>query len=83
MVHQVISSIKLLSTLKINKEQNKILAANKIENLLNQIDFDAEVVPLDDSEELIQLLSSLKDGKLTKEETEMIQEISVTKMNLF
>ncbi len=83
MIHQVISSIKLLSTLKINKEQNKILAANKIENLLSQIDFDSEVVPIDDSEELIQLLSSLNNEALTEKEVEMIQEISVTKMNLF
>lgn len=83
MIHQVISSIKLLSTLKINKEQNKILTINSIENLLSQIDFDAEVIPIDDSEELIQLLSTLKDEKLTKEEIEMIQEISLTKMNLF
>ncbi|SNR64755.1 hypothetical protein SAMN06265371_107213 [Lutibacter agarilyticus] len=83
MIHQVISSIKLLSTLKINKEQNKILAANKIEHLLNQIDFDSEVLPIDDSEELIQLLSSLNNEALTEKEVEMIQEISVTKMNLF
>lgn len=83
MIHQVISSIKLLSTLKINKEQSKIITANKIENLLKQIDFNSEVVQIDDSEKLIELLTSLNKKKLTDIEIKMIQEISVTKMNLF
>lgn len=80
MIKQVIENIKLSAAFKIHKEKNRVLAAHSIENLIAQIDLNSEVIPISDIEKLIKLFSSLKKGKLTAREIEVIIEISETKI---
>lgn len=77
MIHQKISKIKLSATNKIDEEVNTLVAANTIQELLTQIDFNAEVVPMHDSEKLIKLFTSLKGKELSTTEIGLIKEISL------
>lgn len=58
-----------------NCEEGKLKAANSIKELLDQIDFKAEVVPENNIEMFTRLLTSLKGEPLNKEEKELIGEI--------
>jgi hypothetical protein len=58
-----------------NCEEVKMKAANSIKELLDQIDFKAEVVPENNVEMFTRLLTSLKGEPLSKEEKELIGEI--------
>lgn len=77
MIHQKISKIKLSATNIIDEEVNRLVAANTIQELLNQIDFNSEVVPMHDSEKLIKLFTSLKGKELNITEIGLIKEISL------
>lgn len=77
MIHQKISKIKLSATNIIDEEVNRLVAANTIQELLNQIDFNSEVVPMHDSEKLIKLFTSLKGKELNIAEIGLIKEISL------
>lgn len=76
MIHQKISKIKLSATFKIDEEVNRLVAANTIQELLKQIDFSSEVIPMNDSEKLIKLFTSLKESELNKNEIQLIKEIT-------
>lgn len=58
-----------------NCEEGKLKAANSIKELLDQIDYKAEVVPESNIEMFTRLLTSLKGESLSKEEIELIGEI--------
>ena len=58
-----------------NCEEGKLKAANSIKELLDQIDFKAEIVPENNIEMFTRLLTSLKGEPLNKEEKELIGEI--------
>lgn len=76
MIRQIISNIKLSSSHKINEEVNKFSAADTIQKLLNQIDFNYEVVPAHDSDKLQKLFTTLKGEGLNISEIAIIEEIS-------
>ncbi len=57
------------------KQPEKLVAILKIKQLLNLIDFNAEVVPLHDEDHLIKLLTSLKNERLTKQELLIAKEL--------
>lgn len=61
-----------------NPVQNpsKLKAIKEIKRLLSKIDFNAEVVPMDNSIKLKELLISLKGSPLTKEESELVEELT-------
>lgn len=80
MIHQKISKIKLSATKRIDEEVNKLVAANTIQELLNQIDFNSEVVPIHDCKKLIKLFTSLKGKELNTNEIELIKEISLEEL---
>lgn len=56
-------------------DEGKMKAANSIKELLDQIDFKAEVVPENNVEMFTRLLTSLKGEPLSKEENELVDEI--------
>ena len=60
-----------------DSEQNllKLKTIRNLRNLLMQIDFTSETVPLENTEKLIELLTSLKGEKLTKEESNIAEEL--------
>lgn len=59
----------------IYKEQNRLISIKTFQVLLNQIDFDAEMVQIENVEKLANLLISLKGRALTEEEFELLDRI--------
>lgn len=60
-----------------NPNQNplKLKAIEEIKRLFTKIDFNAEVVPMDSATKLEELLISIKGTPLTKEESELVEEL--------
>lgn len=58
-----------------NKEPNKLMALQAIKNLLEQIDFSAEVVPLHNENQIIQLFVSLKGEQLSQDEVQIAKKL--------
>jgi hypothetical protein len=54
----------------------KLKAIRDTKKLLNQIDFNAEVVPLENSTKLEKLLVFLKGNLLTKDESKLVEELT-------
>ncbi len=53
----------------------KLKAIKEIKRLFTKIDFNAEVVPMDSASKLAELLVSIKGSELTKEESELVEEL--------
>ena len=53
----------------------KLKAIEEIKRLFTKIDFNAEVVPMDNASKLKELLVSIKGTPLTKEESELVEEL--------
>ena len=75
MITEKLNFIELDVKSKIYREQNKLAAVKTIQELLGQIDFEAEVVPTKDIERLTKLLYSLKGRALNEEEIELLRSI--------
>jgi len=60
-----------------NPDQNplKLKAIEEVKRLFTKIDFNAEVVPMDSASKLTELLVSIKGTPLTKEESELVEEL--------
>jgi hypothetical protein len=75
MIHSKI----LLIELELNKDSLKnkelLTALNSIKKLLNQIDFTAEVLPLEEFKKVKQVFESLKNESLTKNEKFIIKQL--------
>jgi hypothetical protein len=67
-----LTSIELEVKSSIYKEQNKLLAIKTLQDLLDQIDFNSEIVPMENIEKLSRLLISLKGRALNEEERELL-----------
>ena len=67
-----LTSIELEVKSSIYKEQNKLVAIKTLQDLLAQIDFNAEIVPMENIEKLSRLLNSLKGRALNEEERELL-----------
>jgi hypothetical protein len=61
---------------RMEKEAGRLEAIRSIRKLLSEVDFTAEVVPVEDKDRLIRLLVSLKGHALTDNELEVINEIA-------
>ncbi|MDG2446887.1 MAG: hypothetical protein P8M33_03200 [Flavobacteriaceae bacterium] len=59
------------------KNQEKLSAVQNIKKLIEKIDFEAEVVPMQNKTKLNKLLISLKGSFLTEEESKIIEELVV------
>ena len=75
MITEKLNFIELDVKSKIYREQNKLAAIKTIQELLSQIDFEAEVVPTKDIERLTKLLYSLKGRALNEEEIELLRSV--------
>lgn len=75
MILKILSEIKLNSRAKIEEEAHKVLAISSIQKMLAEIDFESEIVQINDANKLINLLTSLKGKPLTKDEINIIEEI--------
>ena len=75
MITDKLNFIELNVKSTIYKEQNKLAAVKTIQELLSQIDFEAEVVPMKNVERLTKLLYSLKGRALNEEEIELLRSI--------
>lgn len=53
----------------------KLKAIEEVKRLFTKIDFNAEVVPMDSAGKLKELLVSIKGTPLTKEESELVEEL--------
>ena len=53
----------------------KLKAIKEIKRLFTKIDFNAEVVPMDNSIKLKKLLVSIKGTPLTQKESELVEEL--------
>ncbi|PWK18238.1 hypothetical protein [Xanthomarina spongicola] len=53
----------------------KLEAVNSIKSLIKQIDLNAEVVPLENVKKVRNLLESLKEDSLTKQEVLIVKEL--------
>jgi len=60
---------------QIKREKDKLKAVRSLIDLLSQIDFTAEVVPIKGSKKLNDLLVSLKGKPLSNWETDLVSEI--------
>jgi hypothetical protein len=72
MILNKLTSIELEVKSSIYKEQNKLVAIKTLQDLLDQIDFNAEIVPMENIEKLSRLLNSLKGRALNEEERELL-----------
>ena len=72
MILNKLTSIELEVKSSIYKEQNKLVAIKTLQDLLDQIDFNAEIVPMENIEKLSTLLNSLKGRALDEEERELL-----------
>ena len=59
------------------KNLEKLSAVQNIKKLIEKIDFEAEVVPMQNKTKLNKLLISLKGSFLTEEESKIIEELVV------
>ncbi len=75
MIRGKIKQIELEIKYNIFTEQKKLKAVQTVKELLDQIDFTVEVVPLEDIEKLSRLLVTLKGKPLNEEENRLIEKI--------
>lgn len=74
----ILTRLLLIEYATVNsKERNhrKLKAIREIRNTLLQIDFRAEIVPLENIKNLGNLLSSLKGNKLSNDELILVEEL--------
>ena len=75
MIQELLVDIEMDVKYKIYTEQKNLVAIKNLKELLNQIDYDAEVVPYKDKEKLSRLLVSLKGQTLNDDEHRMVERI--------
>ncbi len=75
MIQKILAEIEIEVKYRIYYEQKNLTAVKNLKELVDQIDFNAEVVPLQDKNRLSKLLISLKGSELNENENEMIDQI--------
>ncbi len=75
MIIDKLSKIELTSKYRINSEYRKLDTVRIFKELLNQVDFSSEIVPMEDYKKLTKVLTSLKGKQLSKCETKLIEEL--------
>ena len=75
MIQELLTDIEMEVKYKIYTEQKNLVAVKNLKELLNQIDHEVEVVPLEDKNRLSKLLVSLKGQALSDVEYRMIERI--------
>ena len=75
MIRNLLSEIEVEIKYRIYRENKYLSALKNIKESLNQIDFDAEIVPVENKSKLIQLFTSLKTEDLIEDELYLIDQI--------
>jgi len=75
MIVEKLSQIEVEAKYNINSEYRKIETISGIKRLLNQIDFSSEIVPIEDSERLTNIMTYLKGKQLNGCESNLVKEI--------
>lgn len=75
MIRKIISEIEFDLKYQSGITQSRLDAINSVKNLLNQIDFDVEIVQLVEVDSLYKLFISLKGEELKEEEKKLLREI--------
>ena len=75
LIFNKIFQIELIAKDTINKERKMLNAIISIKQLLNKIDFSAEIVQINDFDQLKELLIDLKNEPLNEVELKLIQRI--------
>ena len=75
LIFNKIFQIELIAKDTINEERKMLNAIISIKQLLNKIDFSAEIVPINDFDQLKELLIDLKNEPLNEVELKLIQRI--------
>ena len=76
MIIEKLSKIEKIAECNMHSEYRKIETVRVFKKLLNQIDFSSEIVPIEDSERLIKLMTLLKGEQLNGSETNLVEEIT-------
>lgn len=77
MITQILTEIESDVKFKIFTEQKRLKAVKTIKNLLFQIDFNAEIIPLEDEKKLSQLMFELKGQDLNEDEFRVIKDLII------
>lgn len=75
MILEKLTKIEVAVKYNINSEYRKIETIRGFKELLNQIDFSSEIVPVEDSERLTKVLTSLKGKQLNRCESNLVEEL--------
>lgn len=75
MIRKLLSEIEVEIKYRIYRENKYLNALRDIKESLNQIDFESEIVPVEDKSRLIKLFTSLKNEDLIEEEIYLIDQI--------
>lgn len=76
MILEKLLKIELKTKYNIQSNYRKIKTINAFKELLQEIDFSSEIIPMEDSERLAQVLTSLKGMQLNGCETKLVAEIT-------
>ncbi|MEL4457299.1 hypothetical protein [Lutimonas vermicola] len=75
MIQKLLTDIEMEVKYNIYTEQKNLIAVKNLKELLNQIDYEAEAVPLEDKHKLSRLLVTLKGRALSDAENQLIERI--------
>jgi len=75
MIQDILADIEMDVKYTIYTEQKNLIAVKNLKEILNQIDHEAEVVPVVDKEKLSSLLVLLKGQSLSDDEYRMIERV--------
>ncbi|MCK5638945.1 MAG: hypothetical protein KAH67_09545 [Flavobacteriaceae bacterium] len=73
MIKEKLSEIELDVKYNIFKEQKLLKSIESIKELLNQVDFSVETVPVEDTDKLSKLLIFLKGKALNSDENKLVE----------
>ena len=75
MLYERLKQVEISTKDRIREEQNKLKVVQTILELLEEIDFSAEMIPEGDIERIVRLLVFLKGEELTELESRIVSEI--------
>lgn len=75
MILEKLSNIEKETEKRIDKAYLRMASIRSLKELLNQVDFSTEFIPMEDPEKLKELLVSLKGKKLSKNERLLVGEM--------
>jgi len=75
MILEKLLKLELEAKFNIENEYQRIETINGFRELLSQIDFSSEIMPIEDRERLTNIMTDLKGKQLTRSEDKLVDEI--------